>query len=48
MNTVTRSTYQPSPLDRLSWYKAKAAYVPELSQVINNPFTKIFNKEKKQ
>ena len=47
LNRVTRSDVQPTPQDRLSDFKRKAVYVPELYQVINNQFYKQFNQEQR-
>ena len=48
LNRVTRSDVQPTPQDRLSDFKRKAVYVPELYQVFNNQFYKQFNQEQAQ
>lgn len=48
LSVVTRSDAQPTPQDRLSDFKRKAVYVPELYQVIGNQFTKQFNQEQAQ
>jgi hypothetical protein len=40
---ITQSVRQPSPQDRLSEFKAKAVYVPELN-IVFNQFTQQFNK----
>jgi len=42
---VTRSDVQPKPAERLSEFKRKAAYAPELFQLIGNQFTKQFQQE---
>lgn len=48
LNPVTTSDRQPSQQERLSDFKRKAVYVPELYQVIGNQFTKQFNQEQVQ
>lgn len=40
---ITQDTHQPSPEERLSNFKAQAAYHPELANIVANQFFKQFN-----